>query len=124
MKTKLLLIAINLILVSCVQDQGATLSCPGPDATGCDSLSTVYEKTKTKEVKKTVTQVKLTATPVSKFTNQPTLLPAQLLRVWVAPWEDSLGDLHDDQYIYLVIKPARWLMNKKTVPSINTQVKK
>jgi conjugal transfer pilus assembly protein TraV len=33
-----------------------------------------------------------------------------LIRVWIAPWEDSDGDLHSDSYVYLQVDSGRWLI--------------
>ena len=35
---------------------------------------------------------------------------ARLLRVWVAPWEDSDGDLHEAGYLHMVVDTGRWLI--------------
>ena len=34
----------------------------------------------------------------------------RLLRVWIAPWEDSDGDLHGDAYVHMVVDTGRWLI--------------
>lgn len=34
----------------------------------------------------------------------------RLLRVWIAPWEDSDGDLHEEAYVHLVVNTGRWLI--------------
>ncbi len=34
----------------------------------------------------------------------------RLLRVWVAPWEDSDGDLHEDGYVHMLVDTGRWLI--------------
>ena len=34
----------------------------------------------------------------------------RLLRVWIAPWEDSDGDLHEEAYIHMVVDTGRWLI--------------
>jgi conjugal transfer pilus assembly protein TraV len=33
----------------------------------------------------------------------------RVLRIWLAPWEDSEGHLHDQSYIYVTVGDARWL---------------
>lgn len=38
----------------------------------------------------------------------PIRKPPQVLRVWVAPWEDESGDLHDQSYFYTMVSPGRW----------------
>jgi conjugal transfer pilus assembly protein TraV len=34
----------------------------------------------------------------------------RLLRVWIAPWEDSDGDLHEDGYVHMLVDTGRWLI--------------
>lgn len=34
----------------------------------------------------------------------------RLLRVWIAPWEDSDGDLHEEAYVHMVVDTGRWLI--------------
>lgn len=31
-----------------------------------------------------------------------------VLRVWVAPWEDADGDLHDQHYLFAVVNHGKW----------------
>jgi hypothetical protein len=32
------------------------------------------------------------------------------MRIWIAPWEDSRGDLHAPGYLYTEIEPRRWTL--------------
>ena len=32
------------------------------------------------------------------------------MRIWIAPWEDSRGDLHAPGYLYTEIEPRRWAL--------------
>ncbi len=34
----------------------------------------------------------------------------KILRVWIAPWEDSMGVLNDQRLVYLTIDGGRWLL--------------
>jgi len=34
----------------------------------------------------------------------------RLLRVWIAPWEDSDGDLHEEGYLHVIVDSGRWLI--------------
>ena len=36
---------------------------------------------------------------------------ARLLRVWIAPWEDSDGDLHEEAIVHVIIDSGRWLID-------------
>jgi conjugal transfer pilus assembly protein TraV len=38
----------------------------------------------------------------------PLRTAAQVMRVWIAPWEDSRGDLHAPGYLFTEIPPRRW----------------
>lgn len=35
---------------------------------------------------------------------------ARILRLWVKPWEDADGDLHDQGHVYVQIDGGRWLV--------------
>ncbi|HWP91764.1 MAG TPA: type IV conjugative transfer system lipoprotein TraV [Thermodesulfobacteriota bacterium] len=45
----------------------------------------------------------------------PLRTPPDVLRVWVAPWEDKNGALHGGNYIYLVVNSGRWIFGNKEV---------
>lgn len=34
----------------------------------------------------------------------------RVLRVWLAPWEDSDGDLQDQSYLYVMVDSGQWLI--------------
>jgi len=38
----------------------------------------------------------------------PVRMPAKIMRVWFAPWEDARGDLHLSERLYTEIEPRRW----------------
>ena len=48
-------------------------------------------------------------------TKIPLRVPPKIIRVWIAPWEDSDGDLHQPGYIFSEInaKRGRWLYGEK-----------
>lgn len=50
----------------------------------------------------------ITGTPLQS--GDPIHLPARVLRVWIAPWEDEDGDLHDQSYVYLLADYGRWMI--------------
>jgi conjugal transfer pilus assembly protein TraV len=39
-------------------------------------------------------------------------VPARVMRIWIAPWEDSRGDLHAPGYLYTEIEPRRWALER------------
>ena len=46
----------------------------------------------------------------------PLRVPAQVMRIWIAPWEDSRGDLHAPGYLYTEIEPRRWTLGAPAEP--------
>ena len=40
-------------------------------------------------------------------------VPARVMRIWIAPWEDSRGDLHAPGYLYTEIEPRRWTLDAR-----------
>lgn len=47
----------------------------------------------------------------------PIRTPAQVMRIWVAPWEDTNGDLIVTGYIYTEIEPRRWVIGSSSPQS-------
>lgn len=42
----------------------------------------------------------------------PVLEPAKVMRIWIAPWEDSKKDLHWPSYLFTEIQPRKWSFGK------------
>jgi len=42
----------------------------------------------------------------------PLFIPPRTMRVWVAPWPDEDGTLHDETYLYLRLDDGHWVMEK------------
>ena len=38
--------------------------------------------------------------------------PPRVMRLWIAPWEDADGDLHDASSIHVVVDTGRWLIER------------
>jgi len=36
--------------------------------------------------------------------------PPKVLRIWIAPWEDSDGDLQAPSYVFTELEPRRWMI--------------
>ena len=34
----------------------------------------------------------------------------RVLRLWIAPWEDADGDLHEESVVYVMVDSGRWLI--------------
>ena len=50
----------------------------------------------------------------------PLRTPARVMRIWIAPWEDSRGDLHAPGYLFTEIEPRRWALDERddTAPPV------
>jgi hypothetical protein len=38
----------------------------------------------------------------------PQRTPASVMKIWIAPWEDAQGDLHDASSVYVEVQSQRW----------------
>jgi conjugal transfer pilus assembly protein TraV len=60
--------------------------------------------------------------PVPKIEDPtPIRTPAQVMRIWIAPWEDSDGDLMVSGYVYTELEPRRWMIGK-SAPTVSTSL--
>lgn len=46
--------------------------------------------------------------------------PPRVLRVWIAPWEDADGDLHEASVVHVLVDAGRWL-SERVVPRNRTR---
>jgi conjugal transfer pilus assembly protein TraV len=47
----------------------------------------------------------------------PIRTPAQVMRVWMAPWEDAKGILHAGGYSFIEIEARRWMLGETSTDS-------
>lgn len=98
------------------------------DGERCDSITEVYEKKmvgdsvpqdrrKLEGDKKELTEDVEAVRSLFYEEEKPIRLPPRIIRIWIAPWEDSDGDLHQTSYIYSEISPkkGRWLFGEKEI---------
>ena len=134
------LAALTLTLDGCGSLTGTggsdKLACKAPDGVACSSLSGVYANalannlpglqkgqhaTKTEAIAtkdgKAYLPHSTSITGEAPTSGEPILTKAHVMRIWVAPWEDSEGDLHDQSYIYVVANSGRWAIehNEKQI---------
>jgi conjugal transfer pilus assembly protein TraV len=53
--------------------------------------------------------------PLGVALAQPTAAPRtppRVLRLWIAPWEDSDGDLHEASMVHVLVDHGRWLIER------------
>lgn len=128
MKKLFLILLFSLFLVSC-SSKFACKDKVNIEGEKCDSITEVYEKKmmgdgsspalKEKEKNKTMVSSEDVEAIKGLFFDEekPIRLPPRVIRIWIAPWEDSDGDLHQPSYIYSEISPkrGRWLFGEKEV---------
>ena len=55
----------------------------------------------------------ITASTATVAAAAPTLRTnPRVLRLWIAPWEDGDGDLHDASFVHVVADTGRWLIDR------------
>lgn len=46
----------------------------------------------------------------AQYSGMPVRQPPLVLRVWMAPYEDDSGDLHDQTYFYTMVHSGKWMI--------------
>lgn len=110
--------------VSTMSGLGGTdkYACKAPDGVLCTSVAGVYANSvqnnlPSQRIEK-LPAMATPSTPPARTSVAP--IPAiegtalrsspRILRMWLAPWEDSDGDLHDQSFLYVVVDSGRWLI--------------
>lgn len=128
MKRTIPLILVTLALTSgCMsmsglKDSSSRFACKAPDGVACTSVSGVYanaEQNNLPALQSRGRRASGGATPVPGGATFPALVPgapirsdARMLRIWVAPWVDDEGTLHDQSYMYVMVDHGKWLVEK------------
>jgi conjugal transfer pilus assembly protein TraV len=121
---------ILILLSSC----GGHLSCKNSvGGVTCESLTTAYEhrydtpgpgegtdEAKEKEVHHEQNGPSTEIVKRLALDNSvPLRIPPKIIRIWIAPWEDADGDLHQPGYIFSEIndRRGRWIFGEKETSS-------
>lgn len=62
------------------------------------------------------TQAKAVPARAAVAPDLPRREPAQILRLWIAPWEDASGNLHGASDVYTELLPRRWRIDDAPMP--------
>lgn len=138
MKNKIFLpIALAGILAGC-SGYNSQYSCSGmPEGIKCKSLGSVYSESfngsgsgavenagaapeKTSPASKTsktenaangtVTKEDIVRSLGQNFLGMPIRVQPEIMRLWISPWIDMEGDLHDAGYVYVEVDKSRWAL--------------
>lgn len=107
-------------------DAQKSFTCKAPPGINCSSLSGVYAnavadnlpgsaaKPFSRYSKENQAKVAEMVVGEAPQTGTPVLSAPSVLRVWVAPWEDSRKVLHDQAFLYAVADPGHWQVAHST----------
>ncbi|WP_126448289.1 type IV conjugative transfer system lipoprotein TraV [Sulfuricystis multivorans] len=133
MRNLLLALLIPVLMGGCAStmsglDGETKFACKAPEGVSCASLSGVYANAVANNLPALRKEGKgeaRAAAPAKSgeiigrapSSGDPIRTQPKVLRIWIAPWEDSEGDLHDQSYIYVVADPGRWMIehNQKRI---------
>lgn len=121
------LLAMVPLLGGCMNMSGISgssdsFACKAPEGVTCTSVSGMYANAVRNNLpgQKTVQEAAVLATgsvPDTARTPRVTLSSGEairsqprVMRIWVAPWEDADGDLHDQSFIFVTVDSGRWLI--------------
>ena len=110
-----------------------TFACKAPPGTTCTSVAGVYANAVANNLPlqaqrpKAIKSASANAAVTEVFIHSPTVKRApgvgsairsdpRILRIWLAPWEDSEGDLHDQAYVYVTVDSGKWLIEHNRAP--------
>ena len=134
---KLLIVSVtSLILTGCAGSLSgyggsSTFKCAAPEGVSCNSISGNYSNSVagndltavrgTNNVKTERYYDKSSPyNPNNRFTpdsGSPVRTQSEVMRIWIAPWQDNDGDLVDQAYTYVTLNEGRWLIehNRKQI---------
>ena len=101
--------------------------CQAPKGTVCTSVSGVYANSQagdrspvwsilpadaSKPVKDNPAEAPSPSSDVTPYPSAPEGLRTapRVLRLWIAPWEDSDGDLHEASFVHVLVNTGQWRM--------------
>lgn len=128
------LAAAAMLLAGCSGLGGGTsLTCKLPDGARCDSVSNTYSESMRGELPGQRRRGSVAPDPGASGASQragdgapmmytdarmtqigmPLRSQPRIVRIWIKPWEDADGDLHDQTFVYLSIDEGRWMVEHK-----------
>ena len=130
-KTKLILtLLVAPLFTAC--SMTANYECGAPSGLKCQSVTSVYEKSISGELKekKAITNDDDSVTFIDAEQSSPSLTPSvgvypvaikagnplrdgpKVLRIWITPWEDKDKDFHEQSFVHIVVNQGHWLLKE------------
>ena len=133
MMNKKLVLALSVLVgsltgcsVTGLQNASSNFACNFDGDPRCQPLSDVHEDVvkihETSDQKEVF--VTIDGDPITRITEEtpvatPKRAPEIILRIWVAPFIDEDGDLHDHHTMYSTVRTARWAPETLAVQKTN-----
>lgn len=126
-------VAAPLLVVLALSGCASTLSgvggvdgyaCKAPEGAMCTSVSGVYANSRQSVAKPAKPSEKIPSPATPAIYGASSIAPGtasgassnairsnpRVLRLWIAPWEDADGDLHEESLVHMVVDTGRWLI--------------
>ena len=99
-------------------------ACKAPEGALCTSVSGVYANSTQGMLKRAKPPEKKSAAVAPAIYGATSIAPGgsaavsgspirsnpRVLRLWIAPWEDADGDLHEEALVHVIVDTGRWLI--------------
>lgn len=119
-------LSVSAALTGCVSMTGLTenskFACKAPAGTTCTSVSGVYANSSfnNSSARPVSQQADTSGVPAPAGATAFPVLAAgmpirsqpRMLRIWLAPWRDEDDTLHDQAYMYVMVDPGKWLVER------------
>lgn len=116
-----------MLLAGCGSLGNADYGCPGkPQGVMCKSAAEVYAMTggaRASQIDDLAAQAEQTNSGLPGRLLEPLAVPmpimepAQVQRIWIAPWQDAAGDLNWPSHVFTEVTPRRWRIGEKAAVS-------
>jgi conjugal transfer pilus assembly protein TraV len=118
MKKRIMIPSLFLFLSGCTSNN-ELFDCPAGKGMGCKSISEVnrmvdqgyFERSSDEEAGslKALAPVAMTSEDISQTPpGGIERIPEQNLRLWIAPFQDEMGNFHEESAIHTVVRQGRW----------------
>jgi conjugal transfer pilus assembly protein TraV len=116
-------------------DAKDSFTCKAGGGVPCESMTTIYNRTQAGTLPAQQAIAVRSSTPavtsafhsqasasisVTPNSGQPLRSTPRVVRLWIAPWLDADGDLHDASYVYMSIGQGKWLIDHSQQQIMNT----
>jgi conjugal transfer pilus assembly protein TraV len=123
MKTKLFLVLMlpMLTAINGCAEVNSKFDCPMKPGISCESLDQVNARVDRGEIGHSAVQTaNLHASTryssqriPGSFKGEPLRYNETVQRIWIAPFEDTAGNYHQESEVYTVSKPSHWIGNPR-----------